>query len=211
DFLQGFRKGIEKVAPGKELTEISYEAAESLVDPQVDSLHSAGVQSLAVFALPKFCAQTIRRAAETGWKPTIVVGVVCTSVDLALRPAGLENAVGVHSGLWMLDPADPRNADDPEVQAFKEFMAKYYPAGNIDFINADAYMNASTLVEILKRAGDDLSRQNILKITASLGQWRGPMLVGGVYSNLTPDNYQTITTIPIVRFDGAQWDSVSDN
>lgn len=205
DFLKGFRKGVEAVAPGTELVEVPYDTSETLIDPKVDTLQNSGVDSLAVFALPKFCAQAIRRASDSGWKPTIVVGVVCTSVDFALKPAGLDNATGIYSGLWLKDPADPANGDDAEVQAFKAFMAEYYPDGNIDIPNANAYMSAYTLVHILTEAGADLSREHLRDVITSLGEWRAPMLQDGLSARLTADNYKTITEVPIVRFNGERW------
>lgn len=205
DLLAGLRKGLGTAADKTIVASRPYETTDAIIDSSIDSIRAAGANTLLVFALPKYCAQAIRRAGDIAWHPTIIVGVVCSSIDFALKPAGIQNARGVLTGLWSKDPSDPRYAEDADVKAFRSFMAKYYPGGNVDLINAGAYMAAYSLVEILRRAGPQPTREKVLAIATSLKNWREPLLFDGLQSELTPSDYRSIRALPIMRFDGAHW------
>jgi branched-chain amino acid transport system substrate-binding protein len=210
DFLTGFRRGFGDHATGNIVAEKGYEVGDATIDAQVDALRAAGADTLVLFALPKFCAQAIRRASDTGWNPRIVVGMVCSSVDFALKPAGLDKAKGVITGLAMKDANDPRYADDADVKAFKAFMARYYPSGSIDVITSSTYMSTYTLVEALKKSGRNLTRQGVLDVVTSLKDWREPLLLDGMVSNLTKADYVSIRSVPLGKFNGAGWDFIDN-
>ena len=76
---------------------------------------------------PKFAAQAIKKAAEIGWKPLHFLSSVSTSIGAVIKPAGVENALGIVSVAWFMDPLDPQWKDDPGMKAFDEFLAKDYP------------------------------------------------------------------------------------
>lgn len=91
------------------------------------------------------------------------------SITNALRPAGLQNSSGVISTSFLKDTADPEWTNDPAMKAFLSFMDKYYPDGDKDDGNAALrYAAAETLFHVLSQCGDDLSRENIMKQSASL-------------------------------------------
>jgi hypothetical protein len=55
------------------------------------------------------------------------------------------------------------------MQRFRAFMAKYYPAADIsDGLTLAAYSVSTGLIEVLKRCGDDLTRENVMKVVADL-------------------------------------------
>jgi branched-chain amino acid transport system substrate-binding protein len=209
DFLTGFRRGFGDNAARNIVAEKAYDISDPTIDSQVDALRASGADTLVLFALPKFCAQAIRRAVDTGWKPRIVVGMVCSSIDFALKPAGLEKSTGVITAMAMKDPNDPRFATDVDVKEFKAFMSKYYPSGGIDMITASTYMSAYSLVEVLKRSGKNLTRAGVLETATSLKDWKEPLLLDGLSSNLTSVDYISIRSAEIVRFSGAGWKPVA--
>ena len=67
------------------------------------------------------------------------------------------------------DPLDPTWKDDAGMKKFWAFMEKYYPEGdkNSSF-NTYGYSTTQLLVEVLKRCGDDLTRENVMKQATSL-------------------------------------------
>ena len=71
-------------------------------------------------ATPKFAAQAIKKVAEIGWKPLHLLNNVSQSVGGVLKPAGIENSIGILSSYYLKDPNDPQWKDDP---AFKEWSA----------------------------------------------------------------------------------------
>jgi len=58
---------------------------------------------------------------------------------------------------------------------------------------------------ILRTAGDNLTRENILKVATNIRGKTFPLLLPGVTVNVTPDNYSTFTTFRTARFDGKRW------
>src|SRR5229473_4353707 len=70
----------------------AYEVTEPTIDSQVVSLRSSGAAALLVAGTPKFAAQAIRKAAEIGWKPALMINFPSSSVAGTLKPAALENS-----------------------------------------------------------------------------------------------------------------------
>ena len=64
---------------------------------------------------------------------------------------------------------------------------------------------ASTMVEMLKQCGNDLSRDNVVKQAANLKDFRAPMLLPGIKINTSPDNFSPIRQLQLLAFDGASW------
>jgi hypothetical protein len=58
------------------------------------------------------------------------LGNVSTSVATVLKPAGLDNAKGIISSIYVKDPIDPLWKDDPGMKAWLTFMDKYFPDGD---------------------------------------------------------------------------------
>ena len=53
-----------------------------------------------------------------------------TSVSSVLQPAGFDHSKGIISSYSFKDPNDPQWKDDKDVQAWHDFMKKYFPDGN---------------------------------------------------------------------------------
>jgi branched-chain amino acid transport system substrate-binding protein len=84
-------------------------------------------------------------------------------------------------------------------------MKKYYPTGNLtDAFNVYGYNVAQTLVQVLKQAGDNLTRENIMKQAANLDM-NLPMLLPGVNIKTGPDDFYPIEREQLARFDGKTW------
>jgi branched-chain amino acid transport system substrate-binding protein len=101
---------------------------------------------------------------------------------------------------------DPATANDPEMLAFLAFMKKYAPdIDPNDKISEFGYYHAAMVVEVLKRCGDDVTRQNLLQQATHMKNVRIPMLLEGILINTTPDDYSPIKQMRLQRFDGTSW------
>jgi branched-chain amino acid transport system substrate-binding protein len=184
---------------------LTYEVSDPTVDSQLVALKASGADTFYSITTPKFAAQAIRKVAEIGWKPTQYLASVSVSVSAVLKPAGFENAVGVISAQYLRDAGDERWKDSKEVADFKAFMAKYYPAGDInDSLNAIGYSSAQTLEHVLRQAGDNLTRANIMKVAANMSLDL-PMLYPGVNVKTAPDDFYPVERMQPVRFDGTRY------
>jgi branched-chain amino acid transport system substrate-binding protein len=206
DFQRGVHEGFGALASKFIVKELSYEVSDPTVDSQVISLQSAGADVLLNLVAPKAAAQAIRKAGTVGWKPTIFVSSIAASVESVMKPAGLENAAGVISTAWLKDPADPGFKNDPAMQAYFDFMHRYYPDGNpAEALNVYAQVTAAAMIQVLKQCGDDLTRENVLRQAESLRDLAPPLLLPGIKINTSPTDHYPVQQVQLQRFDGQKW------
>ncbi len=192
DYLKGFEDGLGAKAKTMIVSKQSYEVTDPTIDSQMNSLKASGADTFFNITTPKFAAQAIKKAAEIGWKPTHYLNQVSASVGAVLTPAGLGNSVGVISTQYFKDPTDPQWINDPAMNDWREFMKKYYPTGDLnDAFNVYGPLVAQTLVQVLKQAGNDLTRTNVMKQAANLDITL-PLLLPGVNIKTSTDDFYPI-------------------
>ena len=109
------------------------------------------------------------------------------------------------------DPTDPQWDNDADMKAWRAWMDKYYPDGDkTSGFNAYGYAVAASLVEVLKRAGDNLTHANIMKQAASLHNLRTPLLLPGISIDTSPTDFYPIECERLGKFDGQKWVLVGD-
>lgn len=195
----------------KRVVTAAYEVNEPSIDSQVVSLKSSGAEALFVAGTPKFAAQAIRKAAEIGWKPTLIVDFPSSSVGGTLKPAGLDNSVGVIVGTTNKDPNDPKWADGSGVKAYRAFFEKYLAGADITNTSyLTGYQQGMVLEQILKQCGDDLSRGNILRQAKSLRDLALPTALPGVKINASATGNMAWTQMQLQRWNGASWDQFGE-
>jgi branched-chain amino acid transport system substrate-binding protein len=204
DYLEGFKAGLAASAPeAKIVAEQSYETTTPTVDSQIVNLKNSGADTFFNISTPKFAAQAIKKVADIGWKPAFFENNVSVSIDSVMKPAGIENGNGIISSYYLKDPDDPEWANDPGMNAWKEFMQKYYPDGSLHSVNnVYGYTVAQTLVAVLKACGDDLSRENVMKQAAALKDVELPLLLPGIKINTSASDFAPIDQMQLQKFDG---------
>jgi branched-chain amino acid transport system substrate-binding protein len=206
DYLHGVTEGLGSKADSMIVLAASYETTDPTVDSQIVEMQAKGVDVFVDIAIPKFAAQAIRKAAEIKWKPLHILIGVANSVAATLKPAGLENAIGVISDFILKDPTDPQWRDDPGYRDRVTFMDKYYPSGDkTDIFNVAAPCFAQTFIQVLKQCGDDLTRENVMRQAANVHKLALPMLLPGITINTSPTDFAPIKQIRMARFDGRRW------
>jgi branched-chain amino acid transport system substrate-binding protein len=206
DYLKGLEDGLGDKAAKMIVSKVSYEVTDPTVDSQMVTLKASGADVFFNVTTPKFAAQAIKKAAELGWKPTHYLNSVSNAVGSVLKPAGLENAVGIISASYIKDPTDPQFQKGKEYDDWLAWMKKYQPSGDLTSnFNVYGYTVAQTLVQVIKQAGDNLTRDNIMKQAASLDMTL-PMLLPGVNIKTGPDDYYPIEREQLMKFNGTSWD-----
>jgi branched-chain amino acid transport system substrate-binding protein len=207
DLLKGLKDGLGAKAASMIISEVPYEVSVPTVDPQVVQVKGSGADVLVTIATPKFAAQVVRKVAELGWKPTHFLNNVSISVGGVLKPAGIENAVGILSTGYIKDQTDPAAKDDPAFKEWAAFMDKYYPDGNkTDGSTVFGYGVSQTMVQVLKQCGNDLSRENIMKQAASLKDFTLGVLVDGIKINTSATDFAPIEQLQMQKFTGEKWE-----
>ena len=205
DYLKGFEDGLGAKAASMIVSKISYEVTDPTIDSQMVSLKATGADTFFNITTPKFAAQAIKKAAEIGWKPTHYLNSVSASVGAVMNPAGPENGVGVFTASYLKDPTDPQFQKGKEWDDYQAFMKKYMASADIKDVNHTyGYTVAQGLVQVLKQAGDNLTRENIMKQAAALDITL-PMLLPGVNVKTGPDDFYPIEREQLQRFEGKTW------
>ena len=127
DYLKGFKDGLGPEHQKMIVAEASYEVGDPTVDSQILQLKSSGANVFFNITTPKFAAQAIRAAYDTGWKPTQYLNNVSSSIGAVFTPAGLEKSAGLITTEYLKDPTGKNWADDGAVKEFVAFMKNYYP------------------------------------------------------------------------------------
>ena len=205
DYLKGFEDGLGAKAASMIVSRLSYEVTDPTVDSQMVSLKASGADTFFNITTPKFAAQAIKKAAELGWKPLHYLNSVSSAVGSVLVPAGIEASVGLITAGYIKDPTDPQFQKGKEWDDWLAYMKKYHPSGDLkDNFNVYGYTVAQTMVQVLKQAGDNLTRANIMKEAANLDMVL-PMLLPGVNVKTGPDDFYPIEREQLMRFDGKTW------
>jgi branched-chain amino acid transport system substrate-binding protein len=208
DYLKGLKDAFGDKASKLIVAEASYEVTDPTADSQLVTLKTSGADVYFNAASPKFAAQAIKKMGELGWKPIHFLNINASSVGAVMRPAGAENSKGIMSVNYSKDPLDPQWKNDPGMARYYAFMDKYFPDGDkASGFNVYGYMVGQTLEEILTRCGDNLTRENLLKVATSLQGVKTDMdLPGMAGASTAPTDYRLHKEFQMMRFDGERWE-----
>jgi branched-chain amino acid transport system substrate-binding protein len=204
DYVKGFKDGLG----GKMqiVAEVPYKVGDANVNQQIATLKASGATIFFDVTTPKFAAMAIRRVAELGWKPEHIISTVSESIAAVMQPAGLENSEGVLTAGYYLEGDDPANANDPGYSDYSAFLDRYLPdASKSNGLTVFGYVIANAMVEVLKRCGDDLSRENIMKQAASLKGVKLPMLTAGILVNTSGSDFAPLEQMQMMQFTNGGW------
>jgi branched-chain amino acid transport system substrate-binding protein len=210
DYFNGFKEGLGKDAD-KIVKHVTYETTDPTVDSQVIQLKDSGANVFFDIAIPKFAAQSMRKAGEIGWKPAIYLNNVSSSVASAMKPAGFENVQGVITAQYLMDPTDKQWDSNPDMKLWVDWMKKSNPGASLeDASNVFAYAVSSLMHETLKKCGDNLTRENLMRQAASHQKLKLPLLLPGITVSTSPTDYYPIQAVQLSRFKGETWDLFGD-
>jgi ABC-type branched-subunit amino acid transport system substrate-binding protein len=207
DYVTGLKEGLGDKAKTMIVGETSYELTDPTIDSQIVKLKSLGADLFYDASTPKFAAQAIKKIADLAWKPVHILDINATSVGAVMKPAGLENSKGIISVNYGKDPLDPKWKDDAGMKKFFAFMAKYYPEGDKDSsFNTYGFSTAQLLVHVLKAAGDNLTRENVMKQATSLNNLQLDLSLPGIVGSTSPTDYRVNKQLQMMKFDGERWE-----
>jgi branched-chain amino acid transport system substrate-binding protein len=207
DYLKGLKDGLGAKAASMIVVEESYETSEPTIDNHIVKLKSLNADVFVNITTPKFAAQAIKKAAEIGWKPMHFLNNVSNSIGSVMKPAGFENSQDIISAAYLKDVADTQWNNDPGMKECLAFLDKDFPEGNkLDGLIVTGYGVAQTLVEVLKKCGDNLTRENVMKQAASLKDFRTEVLLPGIKINTSATDFAPISQLQLMRFKGDKWE-----
>jgi len=85
-------------------------------------------------------------------------------------------------------------------------MQKYNPsASTTDGNNVYGYTVSQTMVSVLKAAGNNLTRENLMKQAAGIHDEKLPMLLPGIVVSTSADDFAPIKQMQLEKWDGTTW------
>ena len=189
DLVAGLKKGLAGKA--KIVAALGYEPTDSDVASQVSRLKAAGADTFMIFATPLFAIKAYIDMHKLGWKPQVYVSSV------SIEPTHHADRHREH------EPRDDRRLDldrlrqgsdaaplgeGPATKLYRQIMAKYDPTGRpTDVYNFYGMAVAFTMVDVLKKAGRNLTRESLLQAATHLNEANNPFLLPGIVLRTSPD------------------------
>ncbi len=208
DYLNGLKDGLGDKFDKMVVKTLSYEVTDPTINSQVLQLHASGADLFYDASTPKFAAMSIRKTADIDWHPLHIIDSNGAGVKPALESAGFDKSVGVVTAQYLKDPTDPGWADDAGMKEFQVWRAKYAPDSDpANPVWAYGYTMAQALVVVLKQAGNDLSRENIMKAATNLPDTTTlPMVLPGIKISSSPTDYRPMKSMRLARFNGKMYE-----
>ena len=210
DYLRGVKEALGPDADKAIAMASSFEVADPTVDSQILTLANTKADVFLIYSVtPRACAQAIRKAHETGWRPMRFISSGCANKDTVFVPAGIEAATGIMSVVALKSYS--HDSKDAGILAYADFMKARLP--NVDPANFAAgygYMVAQALVVVLEQCKNDLSRANIMAQAANLKNVPLSMLLPGITLNTSPTDYRPIREGYMVEFRDNQLAVISE-
>ncbi|WP_200598657.1 ABC transporter substrate-binding protein [Noviherbaspirillum pedocola] len=164
------------------------------------------------FTLARAGAQAIRKVYDMGWRPQQqYMTYVAAFIKSTFEPAGLDKSTGVMSLAYVKDTAQSTWDKDAETIEFKEFMKKYVPNEDVTSgIAVGGYLSAQAIEYVLRQAGDNLTRENVLRQATSLKNVRFKMMLPGLTLNNSSTNYSPYSKFQLLRFNGKEMEQIGE-
>ena len=188
------------------VSERTYDITDPTVDSQIVTLKASGADTFFAAVAGRQASQAYRKSYDIGWRPQTYIAVAGASPEGILKPAGLKTAVGFITAYYGKSPEFRTIRGDPAMQDYFEWAKKWFPKGNAeDGIVTYGYQVAQALEYVLRNCGDDLTRENIMRVATHMDHVALPMLYPGITATTTPTDYFALKQFQMFQFNGEEW------
>ena len=207
DLYAGLRRGLGKKASSI-VAKVAYDPTSADVQPQVTQLKASKANVLCIFAFGKFSLQAYNGLNRVNWHPHVFVNDVSSASALMIA-VPQKAANGSISIVFGKDPATPVFANDRGIRLFQSIWKKYgSDQKSIDY--KDGYLVAGmaaayTMVDTLKKAGKNLTRQGVMRAATHLTEKGNPFVLPGITVRTTPSFRFPITQVRLQRWNARAW------
>jgi branched-chain amino acid transport system substrate-binding protein len=208
DMFTGLREGLGRLST-RIVAVQTYQVTDTDLGSQIAKLKAARANVFMIFALPRQTIQAFLAAKKLGWRPQIFVNSVSIDpfvIEVIRKNAGSRAVDGAISSAFLKDPTDPALARDPGVLLYKQILRRYLPSAKVKEV-AHLYGMAAaySMVDALRKAGKQPTRQSLLRAATSLNEKSNPFLVRGIPVRTGPNDYYPIQRTRLMRFERGRW------
>ena len=207
DLLVGLQRGLGAKA-GLVKSKQSYNVDDPDVQSQIAKLKAAKVNTLMVFATPKFAIQAYVYARKLSWKPLVYMNAVSSAANimgLSTAATNKKQTEGTISIVFLKDPTDPAWRNNSGMKLYRSIMKKY-KGGNPNDVYAVYGMSvAHTFVAALQKAGKNPTRAGIMKAADSLNVTNDPFLLPGISVKTSATDHFPLDQARLQRYHDGHW------
>jgi len=178
DYLKGLTDGLGSNA-SMIVDKESYDVTAASTASQLATLKAKGADTVFLF------------------NPQVYMGIA------AKAGAALKNVTSVG---YIKDPTDPQWAADEGMKLYKQVIANCTTCNVNDGFNIYGVAVAWTMVDVLKQAGSNMTRANVMSIAGTqLNEASNPFLLPGVVVKTTSSDHFPITQEQVITWSGTGW------
>ena len=180
----------------KSVLHLTHPSGESDPTAWGDTFKEAGVDLVVLYSYVKPVSDLLQAAMAADYKPEWLGSYVISGPDL-LKISGAKAAQGLRATGY---PSGPRSHRGERL--FVRQMSRLYPDEIPGSHSRIGYAAAQLVVEGLRRAGPDLTRDGFIDALESLKDWTGGLIPSISY---TPKDHRGITGLALQRAIGGRW------
>ena len=187
--------GLEPVARG------FYVRGTSDVEDGFARIERSGAEAVVMIGTSEPCARFIRLSEEGGYAPVFYTVSFVGAEELARRLGPAEKGLVIMS--QVVPPPDrPGGASD-----YRAHLKRSFPGDTPNYVGLEGYINAQVLVEGLRRAGRELTRERFLEAIESIHAFKpGPDIDIG----FSATDHQGMDRVYMTRLENERFVPISD-
>ncbi len=207
-FGEAIKKDAESILLKKRLTPVAYGTFDKM-NPNVGSGVAAiknaapdAVVMVGAYGTHPILSEFVREMKKAGFTKTVF---------LTLNVIGSEEfatAIGSDGNRCILTQVVPpvEEVRLPVVSEYRKLMKKYYPKDTFDMVGLEGFMNAKVLVEGLKRAGKEPTREGLVDAIESMNSYD----LGGVAVSYGPADHEGMEKVYLTGIKDGKYFDIQD-
>ena len=155
--LEGVKAAL-KTHGAEPIAVASYQRQTAQVGSAIDTVRAAKPDAVVLVGPANTVAPILKQSHAKGWKPLFLT-VSFVGTDDLISEAGADS-----DGTVITQVVPPYYLTDYKTVAlYRRELTKYFPSAQPNFVSLEGFVDAMVLVEGLKRAGKELTREGLIR------------------------------------------------
>jgi branched-chain amino acid transport system substrate-binding protein len=155
--LEGVKAAL-KTHGAEPIAAASYQRQTAQVGGAIDTVRAAKPDAVVLVGPANTVAPILKQAHAKGWKPLFLT-VSFVGTDDLISEAGADS-----DGTVITQVVPPYYLTDHKTVAlYRRELTKYFPSAQPNFVSLEGFVDAMVMVEGLKRAGKELTREGLIR------------------------------------------------
>lgn len=211
-YVEGFKDAIADADNIEVVGELTYEATDTSVDPQLTELAATDADVFFnAMSITPLVISSLQKSQQLGWLPSWFLPSNTSSPGAILEPGNAAAFPGVYSVSFSKAPASPAYAEDEDVQTFLSDLKEYgdYPDMPPFPHCMWSYMIGATLDQTFQKMTEP-TRENFMEELRNISKFEAPLMLPGTYVDTTVDGQPAVSTVQVQKYNGKGYDN-ADN